>query len=351
MCQIRFIDSTDPAGIDHQIAQIGGELASTLVIAISKTGAYPETRKGLLEVQGAFQKAGLHFPKQGWLKRFPMFDWVGGRHSVMSAAGLLPAALQGIKIDEILKGAALMDEETRTTELRKNPAALLAMCWYWASKAVGSKDMIVLPYEDNFLLLRRYLMESLGKEFDLNGNRINEDVSVPGNKGSTDQHASPTQKDELEPGVTFGDYLFGILHDTRSVYANNRESITVTVKEVNPAAVGALIALYERAVGIYASLLNINAYPDPGIEAGKRAAGEVLALQKTVLKVLNDARCKEPDEALSLMEIADRCNATKQIEIICNIIEHLAVDGRVIIKDGNFGSPQDIKVQGVECKV
>ncbi|OAY85310.1 Glucose-6-phosphate isomerase 1, chloroplastic, partial [Ananas comosus] len=150
--KIRFIDSTDPAGIDHQIAQIGGELASTLVIAISKTGAYPETRKGLLEVQGAFQKAGLHFPKQGWLKRFPMFDWVGGRHSVMSAAGLLPAALQGIKIDEILKGAALMDEETRTTE-----------------------DMIVLPYEDNFLLLRRYLqqlvMESLGKEFDLNGNR------------------------------------------------------------------------------------------------------------------------------------------------------------------------------------
>lgn len=116
------------------------------------------------------------------------------------------------------------------------------------------------------------------------------------------------------------------MQGTRSaLYANNRESITVTVQEVNPRSVGALIALYERAVGIYASLVNINAYHQPGIwcllflllgplgetineslilrlcmhfceyftlgvEAGKKAAGEVLALQKRVLAVLNEAR-------------------------------------------------------------
>ncbi|KAG4382877.1 hypothetical protein GLYMA_14G180501v4 [Glycine max] len=79
---------------------------------------------------------------------------------------------------------------------------------------------------------------------------------------------------------------------TRSaLYANNRESITVTVQEVTPRSVGALIALYERAVGIYASLVNINAYHQPGVEAGKKAAGEVLALQKRVLAVLNEASC------------------------------------------------------------
>lgn len=131
--KIRFIDNTDPAGIDHQIAQLGPELASTLVIVISKSGGTPETRNGLLEVQKAFREAGLSFPKQGvaitqenslldntariegWLARFPMFDWVGGRTSEMSAVGLLPAALQSIDIREMLAGAALMDEANRST--------------------------------------------------------------------------------------------------------------------------------------------------------------------------------------------------------------------------------------------
>ncbi|KAG2643921.1 hypothetical protein PVAP13_2KG357400 [Panicum virgatum] len=333
--KIRFIDNTDPAGIDHQIAQLGPELATTLVIVISKSGGTPETRNGLLEVQKAFRDAGLEFSKQGvaitqenslldntariegWLARFPMFDWVGGRTSEMSAVGLLPAALQGIDIKEMLVGAALMDEETRNTVVKENPAALLAFCWYWASDGIGSKDMVVLPYKDSLLLLSRYLqqlvMESLGKEFGLDGNRVNQGLTVYGNKGSTDQHAyiqqlregvhnffvtfievlrdrPPGHDWELEPGVTCGDYLFGMLQGTRSaLYANDRESISVTVQEVTPRTVGALVALYERAVGIYASLVNINAYHQPGVEAGKKAAGEVLALQKRVLTVLNEA--------------------------------------------------------------
>ncbi|XP_028548570.1 glucose-6-phosphate isomerase 1, chloroplastic-like [Dendrobium catenatum] len=113
---------------------------------------------------------------EGWLARFPMFDWVGGRTSVMSAVGLLPAALQGINIREMLVGASLMDMANRTTVVRNNPAALLALCWYWATDGVGSKDMVVLPYKDSLLLFSRYLqqlvMESLGKEFDLHGNRV-----------------------------------------------------------------------------------------------------------------------------------------------------------------------------------
>ncbi|KOM41795.1 hypothetical protein LR48_Vigan04g199300 [Vigna angularis] len=168
--KIRFVDNTDPAGIDHQIAQLGPELASTLVIVISKSGGTPETRNGLLEVQKAFREAGLNFPKQGvaitqenslldntariegWLARFPMFDWVGGRTSEMSAVGLLPAALQGIDIREMLAGASLMDEANRSTVLRNNPAALLALCWYWATDGVGSKVGIVIFYHLRSLL-------------------------------------------------------------------------------------------------------------------------------------------------------------------------------------------------------
>lgn len=395
--KIRFIDNTDPAGIDHQIAQLGSELASTLVIVVSKSGGTPETRNGLLEVQKAFREAGLDFSKQGvaitqenslldntariegWLARFPMFDWVGGRTSEMSAVGLLAAALQGIDIKEMLAGAALMDEANRTTLVRNNPAALLASCWYWATDGVGSKDMVVLPYKDSLLLFSRYLqqlvMESLGKEFDLDGNRVNQGITVYGNKGSTDQHAyiqqlrdgvhnffvtfievlrdrPPGHDWELEPGVTCGDYLFGFLHGTRSaLYSNDRESITVTVQEVTPRSVGALVALYERAVGIYASLVNINAYHQPGVEAGKKAAGEVLALQKRVLVVLNEASCKEPVEPLAIEEIAELCHASDDIEMIYKIISHMAANDRALIVEGSCGSPRSIKVFLGECNV
>ncbi|XP_076901414.1 glucose-6-phosphate isomerase 1, chloroplastic-like [Bidens hawaiensis] len=395
--KIRFIDNTDPAGIDHQIAQLGPELASTLVIVISKSGGTPETRNGLLEVQKAFREAGLNFAKQGvaitqenslldntariegWLARFPMFDWVGGRTSEMSAVGLLAAALQGIDIKEMLAGASLMDEATRIPVVKSNPAALLALCWYWASDGIGSKDMVVLPYKDSLLLFSRYLqqlvMESLGKEFDLDGNRVNQGLTVYGNKGSTDQRAyiqqlregvhnffatfievlrdrPPGYYWELEPGVTCGDYLFGMLQGTRSaLYANGRESVTVTVQEVTPRSVGALIALYERAVGIYASLINVNAYHQPGVEAGKKAAGEVLALQKQVLAVLNEASCKDPVEPLSIEEVADRCHAPEDIEMIYKIIAHMAANDRAIIAEGDCGSPRSVKVFLGECNV
>lgn len=395
--KLRFIDNTDPAGIDHQIAQLGPELSSTLVVVISKSGGTPETRNGLLEVQKAFREKGLDFSKQGvaitqenslldntariegWLARFPMFDWVGGRTSEMSTVGLLPAALQGINIKEMLAGAAIMDEATRIPSIKQNPAALLALCWYWASDGVGSKDMVVLPYKDSLLLFSRYLqqlvMESLGKEFDLGGNLVNQGLAVYGNKGSTDQHAyiqqlregvhnffatfievlrdrPPGHDWELEPGVTCGDYLFGMLQGTRSaLYANKRESITVTIEEVSPRSVGAMIALYERAVGLYASLVNINAYHQPGVEAGKKAAAEVLALQKRVLTVLNNASCKDPVEALTLDQIADRCHTPQQIEMIYKIVAHMASNDRVLIAEGRCGSPKSIKVFTGECNV
>ena len=76
-----------------------------------------------------------------WLARFPMFDWIGGRTSELSAVGLLPAALQGIDVDAMLAGAAAIDVATRVPDKLKNPAALMALCWYHATGGAGKKDM------------------------------------------------------------------------------------------------------------------------------------------------------------------------------------------------------------------
>jgi glucose-6-phosphate isomerase len=181
--------------------------------------------------------------------------------------------------------------------------------WHYAGTGRGEKDMVVLPYKDRLLLFSRYLqqlvMESLGKEKDLDGNIVHQGIAVYGNKGSTDQHAYVQQlrdgvlnffvtfievgKDrhaspfEVEPGVTSGDYLEGFLRGTRSaLYEKGRESITVTLPDVDAFSIGALIALYERAVGFYATLVNINAYDQPGVEAGKKAATKLLQLQSKV---------------------------------------------------------------------
>src|SRR5438874_6916835 len=108
---IYFFDNTDPNGFDRVFDKIDNGLAQTIVVVISKSGGTKETRNGMLEAEARFKAAGLdfskhavaitgagsdldkHAEKSGWLARFPMWDWVGGRTSVMSAVGLVPMAL------------------------------------------------------------------------------------------------------------------------------------------------------------------------------------------------------------------------------------------------------------------
>jgi glucose-6-phosphate isomerase len=380
---IHFIDNSDPAGIDRVLTTLRNRLSSTLVLVISKSGGTPEPRNGMMEVKKAYAGQNLDFAQyaiaitmpgsklsqigesEGWLAHFPMYDWVGGRTSEMSAVGLVPAALQGIDIRQMLEGAKEMDDATRIPELKNNPAALLAMSWYYAGNGKGEKDMVVLPYKDSLLLFSRYLqqlvMESLGKEKDLDGNIVHQGIAVYGNKGSTDQHAYVQQlRDgvanffltfievledrkgsslEIEPGITSGDYLSGFLQGTRkALYENERDSITVTIPQVNPRTVGALIALYERAVGFYASLVNVNAYHQPGVEAGKKAAAAILELQQQVVSVL-----QAEENPLSLAEIAQKAGESEQIESIYIILRHLHANGRGVVIDGDFGQPSSLK--------
>ncbi|MCY3021934.1 MAG: glucose-6-phosphate isomerase [Planctomycetota bacterium] len=362
-----FFDNTDPDGMDLVLEQIGAGLKETLCVVISKSGGTKETRNGMLEAQRAYEAAGLKFgahtvaiTQEGsaldktavagdWLARFPMWDWVGGRTSETSAVGLLPAALQGLDIRSLLAGAKAMDDITRRKDPLRNPAALLALMWYYATGGKGAKDMVILPYKDRLELFSKYLqqliMESLGKEKDLAGTVVNQGIAVYGNKGSTDQHAYVQQlregvrnffvtfievlKDragrsmQVEDGVTSGDYLNGFHQGTRAaLYENGRESITITVPDTSAQTVGKLIALYERAVGLYATLANINAYHQPGVEAGKKAAGAVIALQRRIAECLKQRK----GARLRLEEIAEQIGAQGEIEAVFKILQHLSAN-------------------------
>jgi len=366
-----FIDNTDPDGIARTLRTIGDKLPETLTLVISKSGSTPDSRNAMIITQAVYEAAGLDFARhtvaitgegsqldqqaqsQGWLARFPMWDWIGGRTSEMSAVGLVPAALQGFDIDAMLAGAAACDLVTRQRDMRKNPAALLAMMWYHATGGKGQKDMVVLPYKDRLLLLSRYLqqlvMESLGKRLNLKGECVDQGISVYGNKGSTDQHAYLQQLRDgvnnffvtfirvledggeatpVEPGITAGDYLHGFLLGTRAaLFGNERQSMTITVQRVEARTIGVLIALFERAVGLYASLVGINAYHQPGVEAGKTAAAAVLELQRKVAAALSP----QPRTAAQL---SAAIGSEDDAETVFCLLEHLAANGRAKLVSG-----------------
>ncbi len=373
---IFFFDNTDPAGMDAVIAKLAAiGLDRTLVLVISKSGGTPETRNGMLEAKAAWEKAGLDFGKhavavtgvgskldqfataQNFIARFPMEDWVGGRTSVLSTVGLVPASLQGIDIDELLAGAAAMDVETRKPDVKTNAAMQLALAWHHGSNGKGEKDMVVLPYKDSLVMFSKYLqqliMESLGKELDLDGNTVHQGLAVYGNKGSTDQHAYIQQlrdgvnnffacfievrkgRDgssiEVDPGTTTADYLQGFFRGTRkALYAAGRKSLTISIPEVTPFQMGLLIALFERAVSFYASLVNINAYHQPGVEAGKKAAG-------VFLETLNSVRNSLTAESASAEQIAAATNT--DAEDVYHCLNHLAANGQAVATLG--ASPAD----------
>jgi glucose-6-phosphate isomerase len=384
---LHFIDNTDPHGIDRVLRHLTPVFGTLLVLVTSKSGGTPETRNGMLETAEAFARFGLPFAshavaitcegsrldtqaeREGWLRRFYMQDWVGGRTSLFSAVGLLPAALAGIDTAALLQGAAQMDEATREDSPAGNPAARLALAWYEAGEqGQGRRDMVVLPYKDSLLLMSRYLqqlvMESLGKGQDLDGEPVAQGLAVYGNKGSTDQHAYVQQLREgldnffvtfievlqgrepaqpevfVEADVTSADYLNGFLYGTRQALTENgRRSLTITVPTVDARRIGALVALFERAVGLYAFLVNINAYHQPGVEAGKRAAGDRLALQRTLVEAL-----RSTSQEIALDALA-RAAGTDDLESVYQIVRHLASNRAEITLLGDPRRPESVRVR------
>ena len=379
--RFHFIDNVDPEGMGRTYGELGERIKTSLVIVVSKSGSTPEPHIGMMETRRCLEQLGGQWPEQavaitvpgskldqqatseGWLQRFALYDWVGGRTSITSAVGLLPGLLASVPMEDFLAGAAAMDSATRQPVLCSNPAALMAASWFVAGSGRGMRDMVILPYRDRLEVFSRYLqqlvMESLGKRCDRDEVVVHQGLAVYGNKGSTDQHAYVQQLRDgidnffvtfmevlqdpasgsiaMEEGDRCGDVLDGFLQGTRSALTEGgRQSITITMERLGPRELGALVALFERTVGLYGELVNVNAYHQPGVEAGKKAAAAVLSLQKQVAALL-DATPR------TVEEIARAVGAPEQVERVFWILRHMARNQPDLRVDGPWGNPRTLR--------
>ncbi len=323
--KIYFLDNTDSAGFADLIAVIDPE--TTLVVNISKSGGTQETKNNTAALEGHFKAINLDYAKhftaitmkdstldkqaksENWLRIFDMAESIGGRTSETSIVGHLPAALAGIDFKAFIEGARTMDEWTRREAILDNPAYLMAAIWYIAGNGKGDRNLVIVPYSDRLVLLSRYfqqlIMESLGKELDLDGKTVHQGLTVFGNKGGTDAHAYIQQLNDGRDDffVTFvevlknamplpvgdnmdmGTYLYGFQEGLSSaLLSKGRQYMTIAISEVSPFNLGMIIALYERTVAVYAELIHVNAFHQPGVQAYKLAAKSILDLRKQVIE-------------------------------------------------------------------
>ena len=373
-----FLDNVDPLGVSEKLSSLGKEIKNTLIVVVSKSGGTLEPQICMEQARYRLEKLGGSWKdqsvaitmkgskldnqaiKEQWLNRFDLPDWVGGRTSITSAVGLLAASIIGRDIYKFLEGASLMDEATRKHDIFTNPAALLAASWYISGDAKGRKDMVVLPYQDKLEVFSKYLqqliMESLGKKINRNSEVVNQGLSVYGNKGSTDQHAYIQQlRDGLDnffaifievlkdnsvdidqSNMNPADYLSGFLQGTRQALTEaKKESITISINELNEFSLGSLIALFERSVGLYAELININAYDQPGVEAGKIAAADVIDLKNKIDKILSDGEQRTINSLSLLLGVNKK-------EQIFWIIRSMYINNLVSLEQGKWSQPTSL---------
>mgnify|MGYP003315851776 FL=1 len=123
----------------------------------------------------------------------PVPENVGGRFSILSPVGLFPAAMCGVKLKELLAGAADMEKRCRTDNLAENPAGVLAALLYYSDVESGRSVHVLMPYADRLRSLARWFQqlwaESLGKSVLLSGDKRSTGPTPLAALGSTDQHS------------------------------------------------------------------------------------------------------------------------------------------------------------------
>mgnify|MGYP002754348448 FL=1 len=298
--------------------------STTLVIVSSKSFGTAETLLNAETIRNWFIQQGIegeelckHFvvvssnEKAGekigvpCARRFPIWDWVGGRFSVWSATGLpLMIALGPTHFDEFLRGAHQMDMHSIESEPEKNLPLTLALLSIWNSIALNAGTLCFLPYEHRLRHMIQWLqqlqMESLGKSRLTNGEltffptgRI-----VWGGLGNDAQH---TFFQCLRQGVarTAIDILWAdrpahsltVHHDFLLANAKAQANVLVTedddslamntvnvirVRDISPYSLGAVMAMYEHKTTMLGNLFGINPFDQPGVELGKRLARDIM---------------------------------------------------------------------------
>jgi glucose-6-phosphate isomerase len=310
---VRFVANADPLELERALA--GAQPSSTLFVVVSKsfdtqeTMSNARTAKKFLNGKSNLYAvtANVEAAKQfGASEILPMWDWVGGRYSVWSAAGLSAmCAIGSDAFGEFLAGAHDMDRHFLNQPLERNLPALMAMLSVWNVNFLGAPTQAVLPYAHALRLLPAYLqqleMESNGKRTDREGRELGY-ASAPvlwGAEGTVSQHSfhqllhQGTQIVPVDFVVAAIDPVldanaeaqaqalaFGTAGKSLPSYRQcpgDRPSSTIRLDKLNAGNLGRLIALYEHKVFTQGVLWNVNSFDQWGVELGKELAQKILS--------------------------------------------------------------------------
>ncbi len=322
-------DNVDPVRMKELLDVI--DVRRTCFNVISKSGATSETMAQYLIVSDLLAKAGVSLKENlifttdasrgnlvkiskelGGVKSYVLPGGVGGRFSELSPVGLLPAAVLGIDIKAMLKGAAYMDKLCRSSDLRKNPALMCASLQYLAMQS-GKNIGVLMPYSDNLRYVSDWYAqlwaESLGKNVRLDGTPCHVGQTPVKSLGVTDQHSQVQLYTEgpFDKVVTFlsvGSYkektpiphgcanipdvaFLGGHTMEELIRAENkatayaltkagRLNYTIHLPAVNEFTFGQLLFLFELQTAYAGAMFNIDAFNQPGVEAGKKATFALL---------------------------------------------------------------------------
>jgi glucose-6-phosphate isomerase len=309
---VRFVAGVDPRELERALA--GARSDSTLFVVVSKTFDTQETisnakiakeflkGKANLYAVTANQEAARQF---GASEILPMWDWVGGRYSVWSAAGFSAmCAIGSAAFTEFLAGAREVDAHFLSEPPERNIPALMALLGIWNINFLGAATQAVLPYAHGLRLLPAYLqqleMESNGKRVDREGRETGY-ATAPvlwGAEGTASQHSfhqllhQGTQIVPVDFVVAGIDPLLDANAEAQSralafgtagqalppyrQYPGNRPSSTLCLEGLNARNLGRLIAAYEHKVFTQGVLWNINSFDQWGVELGKQLAQDIL---------------------------------------------------------------------------
>lgn len=329
--RVHFVDNIDPDSMGQLLDTL--DPARTAIVVISKSGATTETMAQLLVMRrwlrvtlGAGEaRSRMTFVTQKGkgllselaasegIRSFEIPGNVGGRYSVLTPVGLLPAGFMGADIREVMQGADDMVARVVSDNLETNPATLLAAGALLADRQLGRRNLVMMPYADALRTVTSWYVqlwaESLGKRMDRHGQVVNSGQTPIAALGVTDQHAQlqlflegPPDKavmlvqvqkfkralpvpDELSDreevaylgGRDLGEVLAAELRATRAMLLDaGVPVIDVGLGTVDASHVGGLFVLLEAACACTGLAMGVNPFDEPGIEAGKRMAAGLL---------------------------------------------------------------------------
>lgn len=324
-----FVSNTDPKSFSQVMQKV--DLSRTIMVNISKSGGTAETAGNMeafnqlvtqkdlnigkhnIAVTTPGSKFDQYSQKNNFLFTFYMNEATGGRTSIGSAVGMVPAAFSNFDFADFLRGQAYMDEMTRKADPKENPAMLFALVIHDLFVQIGPKNLIGLGYSDAMREVVHYLqqlfMESLGKEYDREGNTVKTGLTIFGGVGTGEQHAFMQQVQKaLEDcfvmimsfrkrnydypnikAVSMGRQLLNFVNGTEeALRTNQKEYVDLVFEKDNLFNLGMLVAFMERVVTILGAFWGINPYDQPGVQDGKKSSDKSAEMSKKLEQIILD---------------------------------------------------------------